>query len=96
MLFSKLILISIPLSFFFNSSFDIDPFWLGISIKVIDYSGNEKEIKKKEIKFHYRGTDIPNDYIILSAVLKGSVSSKTLIATKQKKLIEQKRQSKQL
>tara|TARA_B100001093_G_C26796937_1_gene1001553 strand:+ start:28 stop:936 length:909 start_codon:yes stop_codon:yes gene_type:complete len=64
-----------------------------LSIKVIDYSGNEKEIKKKEIKFHYRGTDIPNDYIILSAVLKGNVSSKTLIATKQKKLIERKKKS---
>ena len=44
-----------------------------ISIKVLDDMGREKEIKKNEIKFLYRGTSIPENYIILSAVLKGKI-----------------------
>ena len=64
-----------------------------ISIKIIDENGQEKEIKKDEIKFFYRGTDIPKNYIVLSAVLKGIASSKQLIEEKQEKLIEKKKKS---
>ena len=64
-----------------------------ISIKIIDEKGQEKEIKKDAIKFFYRGTDIPKNYIILSAILKGIVSSKQLIEEKQEKLIEKKKES---
>ena len=64
-----------------------------ISIKIIDEKGQEKEIKKDEIKFFYRGTDIPKNYIVLSAILKGIVSSKQLIEEKQEKLIEKKKES---
>ena len=64
-----------------------------ISIKIIDEKGQEKEIKKDEIKFFYRGTDIPKNYIVLSAVLKGITSSKQLIEEKQEKLIEKKKKS---
>ena len=63
------------------------------SIKIIDDKGEEKEIKKDEIKFFYRGTNIPKNYIILSAVLKGTTSSKKLIEEKEKKLIEMKKKS---
>ncbi len=62
-----------------------------ISIKIIDEKGQEKEIKKDEIKFFYRGTDIPKNYIVLSAVLKGIASSKQLIEEKQEKLIKKKK-----
>jgi len=64
-----------------------------LSIKVIDEKGNEKEIKNDEIKFYYRGTDLPKNYIILSAILKGTVSSKKLIAKKQEELIKKKKES---
>ena len=64
-----------------------------ISIKIIDEKGQEKEIKKEEIKFFYRGTDIPKNYIVLSAVLKGIASSKQLIEEKQEKLIKKKKKS---
>ena len=57
------------------------------SIKIIDDKGKEKEIKNDEIKFFYRGTDIPKNYIILSPVLKGIISSKQLIEQQQKKFI---------
>ena len=63
------------------------------SIKVIDEKGKEKEIKNDEIKFFYRGTNIPKNYIILSAVLKGIISSKQLIERKQEELIERKKKS---
>ncbi|MBD1172323.1 UDP-N-acetylmuramate dehydrogenase [Pelagibacterales bacterium SAG-MED05] len=63
------------------------------SIKIIDEKGKEKEIKNDEIKFFYRETNIPKNYIILSAVLKGIISSKQLIEQKQKELIERKKRS---
>tara|TARA_B100000965_G_scaffold406467_1_gene445574 strand:- start:1675 stop:2583 length:909 start_codon:yes stop_codon:yes gene_type:complete len=63
------------------------------SIKIIDDKGEEKEIKKHEIKFFYRGTNISKKYIILSAVLKGTISSKQLIEKKQEELIERKKES---
>jgi len=64
-----------------------------LSIKIIDEQGNEKEIKHDEIKFYYRGTDLPKNYIILSAILKGTISSKPLIEKKQKELIQRKKES---
>ena len=63
------------------------------SIKIIDEKGKEKKIKNDEIKFFYRGTNIPKNYIILSAVLKGIISSKQLIEQKQEELIERKKNS---
>ena len=64
-----------------------------LSIKVIDDKGNEKEIKNDEIKFYYRGTNLRRGYIILSAILKGTISSKQLIAKKQEELIKKKKES---
>jgi len=62
-----------------------------LSIKVIDDKGKEKEIKNDEIKFYYRGTDIPKNYIILSAKLQGIISSKKMIEKKQNELIQRKK-----
>ena len=64
-----------------------------LSIKVVDKNGIEKEIKKNEIKFHYRGTNIPENYIIISAILKGKRSSKELVQKKQEELILKKKES---
>ncbi len=63
------------------------------SVKVIDNQGKEKEIQNDEIKFYYRGTDLSKNYIILSAVLKGTLSSKQLIEKKQEELINKKKKS---
>jgi UDP-N-acetylmuramate dehydrogenase len=57
------------------------------SIRIVDYNGKEKEIKND------RGTNIPENYIILSAVLKGTISSKELIEKKEEKFIQQKKES---
>ena len=63
-----------------------------ISIKVLDKKKMiESEIKKEDIKFSYRGTDLSNDFIILSAKLKCSLGDKNEIEKVQKELIERKK-----
>ena len=64
-----------------------------LSIQVIDNKGRQKEIKNDEIKFFYRGTNLPKNYIILSAKFKGIVSYKELIEKKQNELIQKKKES---
>ena len=64
-----------------------------VSIKVLDDKGNEKEIKNDEISFYYRSTNLPENYIILSAIFRGIVSSKKLIEKKQEKLVQKKKES---
>ena len=64
-----------------------------LSIKVIDNKGNEKEIKNDEIEFYYRGTNIPKNYIITSAKLRGNISSKEIIEEKCNKFIKRKKNS---
>ena len=65
-----------------------------ISIRAIDKKKlSSVEIKKEDIKFLYRGTNLPNDLIIISAKLKGTVSVKEKIEKKQSDLIEKKKTS---
>ena len=64
-----------------------------VSIKVLDDKGNEKEIKNNEISFYYRSTNLPENYVILSAILRGKISSKKLIEKKQEELIQRKKES---
>ena len=65
-----------------------------VSINVIDtYSGKEKEIKRKDINFFYRGTNLASHLIITSVKLKGIKTDKVLIEKKQKKFIEEKKLS---
>tara|TARA_B100000963_G_scaffold347580_1_gene354086 strand:- start:15016 stop:15921 length:906 start_codon:yes stop_codon:yes gene_type:complete len=62
------------------------------SINVIDIDECvEKEIKREEIEFYYRGTNLPKNLIITSAKLKGIIENSEVIEKKQKKLIEQKK-----
>lgn len=63
-----------------------------ISIKVLDKKKMiESEIKKEDIKFFYRGTDLSNDFIILSAKLKCSSGDKNEIEKVQNELIQRKK-----
>ena len=62
-----------------------------ISIKVVDKNTfSEIEIKKENIKFLYRGTNLSNNFIIISAKLRGFLSKKDLIEKKQSNLIIRK------
>ena len=64
-----------------------------ISIKTIDFNCNLKEFKRDQIKFHYRGTNLPKDLIILSAKLKAKSGDKGFINEKIKNFIENKKNS---
>ncbi len=50
-----------------------------LSIQAIDKSGNIITIPSKEIKFYYRGSDLPEDLIFLSASFKGYKSDMSQI-----------------
>jgi UDP-N-acetylmuramate dehydrogenase len=64
------------------------------SIQVIDKNTLiEKEIKKKDIKFVYRGTNLNKDLIIISAKFKGLKEEKEKIEKKQFDFIEKKKLS---
>tara|TARA_B100000963_G_scaffold361582_1_gene397875 strand:- start:15034 stop:15942 length:909 start_codon:yes stop_codon:yes gene_type:complete len=64
-----------------------------VSINVIDISGREKTIKREEIEFYYRGTNLSASYIIISARLKGTFAPKEIIEKKQAEFIQDKKNS---
>jgi len=65
-----------------------------LSIEVIDKNNfTLKEIKNENIKFFYRGTNLSEELIIISAKLKGSIIDKSIIEKKQSELIERKKVS---
>ncbi len=65
-----------------------------ISFQAIDKNKlTEIEIKKEDIKFSYRGTNLSDDLIIISAKLKGRISDKNIVEQKQLNLIEIKKKS---
>ena len=42
-----------------------------VSVQVMDFNGNRRIIKSSDIKFYYRGSDLDNDLIFISATFKG-------------------------
>ena len=64
------------------------------SIQVIDIKNcKEKEVKKEDIKFLYRGTNLSKDLIIISAKFKGLISNKDQINKKQSDFVQKKKLS---
>ena len=64
------------------------------SIKVIDIDECiEKEFKREEIEFYYRGTNLSNKFIITSVTMRGSLGVKEKIEKKQIDFIERKKLS---
>jgi UDP-N-acetylmuramate dehydrogenase len=77
-----------------SGCYDSDISKVLISIKAIDKNRlTEIEIKKKDIEFSYRGTNLSSDLIITSVKLKGFISTKEKIEKKQTDLIERKKLS---
>ena len=65
-----------------------------VSLQAIDKNKlKEIEIKKEDIKFFYRGTNLSDDLIIISAKLKGCISDKNIIEQKQLNFKEIKKKS---
>ena len=61
------------------------------SIKVIDITGQVREIKASDIKFQYRGSNLDDKLIITSVKLQGRASTKEKIKKKQATLVEKKK-----
>ena len=64
-----------------------------ISIKAVDFRGNIIEINKDDINFFYRGNNLSEDLIYLSAIFKKIRSDKKLINEKIDKFSKQKKLS---
>ena len=65
-----------------------------VSLKAIDKNNmSEIEIKSENIKFSYRGSNLPKNLIIISAKLKGSNRKKEIIEKKQSDFVERKKLS---
>ena len=63
-----------------------------VSIKAIDINDCiEKEIKREEIEFFYRGNNLSTSLIITSVILKGLPNLKETIEKKQNEMIERKK-----
>ena len=64
-----------------------------LSLKAINFEGEIKSFNKDQIKFFYRGSNLKENLIILSAVFKGKISNKRKILEKQTELINKKKES---
>ena len=64
-----------------------------VSVQVIDLSGNIRIIKSSEINFSYRGSNLDDNLIFISATFKGKKNKKTVIEKKINSLVERKKKS---
>jgi UDP-N-acetylmuramate dehydrogenase len=77
-----------------SGCYDYDISQVLISIQAIDKKKcKEIEIKKEDINFVYRGNDLSEDLIIISAKLKGFYAKKEIIEKKQSDLVLRKKLS---
>ncbi len=77
-----------------SGCYDNDISKILLSISAIDINTlTEIKVKKKDINFFYRGTNLPNNLIITSAEFQGSISEKNEIEKKQNNFIERKKLS---
>ena len=53
-----------------------------VSVQAMDYTGNIKIINSSDIKFHYRGSNLNNNLIFISATFKGIKNTKFKIQNK--------------
>ena len=75
-----------------SGCFDHDISQILLSIRAIDKKKcKEIEIKKEDINFVYRGNNLSEDLIIISAKLKGTLDKKEKIEKKQNDLVQRKK-----
>ena len=76
-----------------SGCYDHDISQIFFSLKAINFNGNLKSFNKDDVKFFYRGNNLPKDLIVLSAVFEGRLLNKREIESRQVKLINQKKES---
>ena len=77
-----------------SGCYDNDISKILISLKAIDIEKfEEKEIKREDIEFFYRGTNLSNKLIITSVKLRGKVDTTKAIEQKKNKMLKMKKMS---
>jgi UDP-N-acetylmuramate dehydrogenase len=66
---------------------------IAVSLQVMDFTGKIRVIYSNDIKFNYRGCNLDEDLIIISATLKGKKYFKENIKQKMIELVNQKKKS---
>lgn len=64
-----------------------------VSVQTIDFNGNIRVFQSPDIKFYYRGTNLDNNLIFISATFKGKQNNKLNIKRKIEDLVERKRKT---
>ena len=67
-----------------------------ISVQVMDFNGNIKVIQSSDIKFRYRGSNLDDNLVFISATFKGEKDNKSNIRKKINSFINQKKSSQPL
>ena len=62
-----------------------------ISVQVIDFDGNVKAIQSSDIKFYYRGSNLDNNLIIISATFKGKKDNNLNVQQKINSFMKEKK-----
>jgi len=62
-----------------------------ISVQVMDFNGNMRVIYSSDIKFSYRECSLKDNFIFISATLKGNKAKKSVIKKKIINLVEKKK-----
>ena len=62
-----------------------------ISVQAMDYYGNIKVIQSSNIKFHYRGSNLDDNLIFISATFKGKKDNKSNIQDKINNFVDKKK-----
>jgi len=63
------------------------------SLRAINFQGEIESFNKDQMKFFYRGNNLKENLIILSAIFKGNLSNKKKILEKQINLVNKKKES---
>ena len=63
------------------------------SVQAVDFNGEVKEILATDINFKYRGTNLPDNLLFISAKFKGQKSTKEKIKKKQEELLQKKKEA---
>ncbi len=62
-----------------------------VSLQVMDFNGNIRVIQSSDIRFHYRGSNLDDNLIFISATLKGRKDNKSNIQKKINNLVKKKK-----
>ena len=76
-----------------SGCYDEDISKILLSVQIMDFQGNISSIPRSKIKFHYRGSDLDQNLIFISATFQGNAMNRLDIEKKTKLYLERKKQT---